>query len=111
MVVRCSNCVGSCASAWGACRFKRGAVARPPMKAARETGSERDGGAVAVDLREKSGMPIAGVDRADEGRSAIGSELAPVSFCRASAWTLDRVSSRGSACGEDKEGSSTSRLA
>ena len=47
--VLCSNCVGSCASCWGACLFRRGPVARPPMKAARDMGSAEDRPGVEAD--------------------------------------------------------------
>ena len=42
LLVRCSNCVGSCASGCGTGLFRRGPDARPPMKFAREIGSGFD---------------------------------------------------------------------
>jgi hypothetical protein len=49
--VRCTNCVGSCASCWGACLLSLGPVALPPMNAAKDIGSDFfDGRGVGVDV-------------------------------------------------------------
>lgn len=73
--VRCSKSVGSCASGCAAGLFRRGPVARPPMNAAREIGSDFPLEEVVLDVLEGFFAMGGGVGAAS-----------PVNFRSASDW-------------------------
>ena len=78
--VLCSNCVGSCASCWGACLVSRGPVAFPPINAASEMGS----GLLAVEAGAGAGDRAGTCDDMESGDFGGAGSSSPMSLRRAS---------------------------